>query len=72
MVGWDKPRLKVITMPGPKVTIDVKFTVQQYELLNKQFPERILLPSATHEELRFYMGQRSMVLFVKERIQTGR
>lgn len=49
----------------------VLFTERQYEFINKMYPERVLPPTATEAELRFYMGQRSLVMFVRDRIQKG-
>ncbi len=46
----------------------VLFTQRQYEYLNKMYPEKAS-PSLTNDELRFYLGQRSMVMFIGSKLQ---
>jgi hypothetical protein len=48
----------------------VLFTQRQYDYLNKNYPE-LTSNTKTNEELRFYMGQRSLVQFIGTRIQKG-
>lgn len=47
---------------------DVHFTRDQLELLETVFPERIMLPSSSEATMRFYMGQRSVVKFIEQRM----
>lgn len=53
-----------------KDTQPVLFTQRQYEFLNKLFPERSA-SGMSNDELRFYSGQRSMVMFVRDKVQKG-
>ncbi len=46
----------------------VLFTQKQYDYLNRMFPEQASA-NMTTEALRFYSGQRSMVMFVGTRVQ---
>ncbi len=48
----------------------VLFTQKQYDYMNKAFPERTSA-GMTNEELRFYSGQRHLVMFMGTRIQKG-
>lgn len=46
----------------------VKFTRQQIEYLEKQFPEIIGTSSTPNDEYRFRAGQRSVVAFIRSRV----
>lgn len=48
----------------------VEFTQKQLDYLNKLFPERSAT-GMTNDELRFYSGQRSLVMFIGTKIQKG-
>lgn len=50
-------------------TPKVEFTRQQVELLEKQFPEQIAQPTTTEAAMRHTAGQRSVVAFVRSRVQ---
>lgn len=50
----------------------MEFTRSQIEYLNKQYPERVMLPSTTEAEARFYAGQRSVILNLLNRITKER
>lgn len=39
-----------------------RFTKEQVEYLGRLYPERVGFSTATHAEVMFYMGQRSVVL----------
>jgi hypothetical protein len=47
----------------------VGFTQKQFDYLDKMYPERTGGPTTTSDELRFYAGQRSLIQFIKGRIQ---
>jgi hypothetical protein len=46
----------------------VKFTRQQLEWLEQQFPEVTGTPSTSDAELRFRSGQRSVIAQIKARV----
>lgn len=48
----------------------VLFTQRQYDYLNKMYPE-VTSNAKTNDELRFALGQRSLVQFIETRIQKG-
>lgn len=50
---------------------EVKFTRQQYEYLNRIFPELIGNANTTEAELRVQQGQRRVVQHIKERVDGG-
>lgn len=50
----------------------VIFTRNQLELLEQMFPERVLGSAHSEAELRFYFGQRSVVQFIRERLNGRR
>jgi hypothetical protein len=57
-------------MSKEDTTNAVLFTQKQYDYLNKAYPERTSV-GMTNDELRFYSGQRHMVMFIGTRIQKG-
>lgn len=50
-----------------KPSAQVRFTRQQIEWLEKQFPEVAGTPSTSDAELRFRSGQRSVIAVVRSR-----
>lgn len=50
-------------------TTKVFFHREQYKLLLKMFPDMVFPPSATHAEMMFHNGQRSVLEYIKCRVK---
>lgn len=57
------------TMLGAVPRAKVQFSREQYEALNKMFPEFVGTAHSTESERTFYAGQRQVIAAIKERVQ---